>query len=77
MKFFSLILFLISTQTFSQTIDLNNWVESKKPIDRYKHPQNKISYVIIKDSTNYRIEKLTTHMKRGDSIIFFRSILKI
>ena len=59
MKFFSLILFLASTLTYSQTIDLGNWVESKKSIDRYKHPQNDISYIIIEDSLNYRISKQT------------------
>ncbi len=70
MKFLSLILFLASTITYSQTIDLNNWVENKKLIDKYKHPQNEISYVIIKDSLNYVISKQTSPTTIGDSIPF-------
>lgn len=52
MKIFCLLLFLASTLSYSQTIDLNNWVEIQKSIDRYKHPQNETSYIIIKDSVN-------------------------
>lgn len=70
MKLFSLLLFLVSTLTYSQSIDLNKWVENKKAIDRYKHPQNNISYIIIEDSLNYRIAKQTSPTRIGDSIPF-------
>ncbi|MEG0917611.1 MAG: hypothetical protein RSF68_11420 [Myroides sp.] len=70
MKFFSLLLFLITPLTYSQTIDLNNWIENKKSIDRYKHPQNEVSYIIIEDSINYRIAKQTSPTIIGDSIPF-------
>mgnify|MGYP000950037183 CR=1 FL=1 len=76
MKFFSLILFLASTITYSQTIDLSNWVDNKKSIDKYKHPQNEISYIIIKDSLNYIISKQTSPTIIGDSIPFSEEFIE-
>ncbi len=70
MKYFSLFIFLASTLTYSQTIDLNNWVENKKSIDRYKHPQNEISYTIVKDSIDYKIEEQTSSNIISDSVPF-------
>lgn len=76
MKYFSLLLILTSTLIYSQNIDLKNWVENKKKIDKYKHPQNEISYIIIEDSINYRITKQTSPTIIGDSIPFSNEFIE-
>lgn len=66
----SILIFFIPFFIFSQSINLDNWIEIKKGIDKYKHPQNEISYIITKDSVNYRIKKQTSSTIIGDTIPF-------
>lgn len=71
MRFITLLFIILIPQLlFSQSIDLDNWIEVKKGINKYKLPTNETSYIIAKDSSNYKIEKRTSFIEKGDTIPF-------